>query len=171
MGCAEDPPPFDRLLVAACYEGDLRDMIHAFKYRRCTHLKGYLGSLLYEAVKDELKECDLVTAVPLHWSRVLARGYNQSMLLAREVSRRSGVRLAPGVLRRTRPTKAQVGLNPSERKKNLKGVFSARDVEGLSVCVVDDVVTTASTAYEVGLALRRAGASRVIFSGVARSMA
>jgi len=75
-----------------------------------------------------------------------------------------------GVLRKTRNTPSQVGLERKDRERNLKSAFSARGVEGKSVMVVDDVITTGHTAQEVSKALKRAGASRVIFVSIARTV-
>jgi ComF family protein len=170
LTCAGSTPPYDRLIAAARFDGPIRDMIHAFKYGRATYLKKYLGLILYEAVKDDVSRCEVVAAVPMHWTRTLLRGYNQAFLLAGEVSRLSGKRLGRGVLRKTRRTPAQVGLPPKERARNLKGAFAAGGVSGMSVCVVDDVITTGSTAHQVCRALKDAGATYVIFSGAARSV-
>ena len=171
MGCQADPPPYDRLMSAAHFDGPLKDMIHAFKYADATYYKKFLTRVLYETVQEELEHCDLITFVPLHWSRMISRGYNQAALMARELSRMSGLPVCHGVLRKTRGTPTQVGLSMHERKKNLSGAFHARGVAGKSVLVVDDVITTGQTAREVSRALKKAGAGHVVFASVGRIVA
>ena len=166
--CMEARPPFDRVIAAAVFAEPLSGMIHAFKYGRATYLKSFLGRLLFDAVRTELDTCDIVTAVPLHCTRTLMRGYNQAALLAGEVARLGRKRLVTGVLRRLRPTRAQVGLPHDLRQINVRDAFAARDVDGKAVMVVDDVITTSSTAVQVSGALKRAGASRVVFAAVGR---
>lgn len=171
MGCLTDPPPYDRLMSAALFDGPLKDMIHAFKYADATYYKRFLARLLYDLVRDELAQCDMITFVPLHWSRMVARGYNQAALMAQGLSRMSRIPLRYGVLRKTRATPTQVGLSRSQRKRNLSDTFQARGVAGRAVLVVDDVVTTGHTALEVSRALKKAGARRVLFASAGRIVA
>lgn len=171
LGCQADPPSYDRLMSAALFEGPLKDMIHAFKYADATYFKAYLTRILYDLVKDELSRCDLVTFVPLHWSRVMTRGYNQAALVAQGLSRLSGIPVGYGALKKTKVTPTQVGLSRPQRGRNLSGAFHARGVSGRAVLVVDDVVTTGHTAREVSRALKRAGADRVVFASAGRIVA
>ena len=167
-GCLTDPPPYDRLMSAALFEGPLKDMIHAFKYAGATYYKRYLARILYDLVHEELAHTDLITFVPLHWSRMIARGYNQAALMAQGLSCLSRIPVGHGVLRKTRATATQVGLSRDQRKKNLPGTFQARAVSGRAVLVVDDVITTGQTALEVSSALKQAGAYRVVFASAGR---
>ncbi|CAG0957846.1 partial orotate phosphoribosyltransferase, partial [Anaerolineae bacterium] len=89
------------------------------------------------------------------------RGFNQSLLIARELSRLCGLPLAYGRLKRERDTGQQVGLKAAERKENVKGAFRLEDApffKGKSVLLVDDVMTTGATLNECAKLLRRAGA-------------
>lgn len=171
IGCQTDPPPYDRLMSAALFEGPLKDMIHAFKYADATYYKKYLTRILYDLVQDELAHCDLITFVPLHWSRMMARGYNQAALLAQGLSRLTRIPVGYGVLKKTRATPTQVGLSRDQRKKNLSGTFRAQSVSGKAVLVIDDVITTGHTALEVSRALKKAGSHHVVFASVGRIVA
>jgi len=108
---------------------------------------------------------------PLHWWRHWHRGFNQSELLAREVSRRTGVPLY-SALRRVRATSVQAGLSHTARRKNVAGAFRARraseTLKGRHVLLIDDVMTTGSTAAACAAELKRAGAARVSLLAVAR---
>lgn len=102
---------------------------------------------------------DLLVPVPIHWTRLNARGFNQSERLAEALR---GAVHAPGVLERVRATRPQVGLDRAERLENLRGAFRATsDVKGRRVIVVDDVMTSGGTANECARALKEAGAKSV----------
>ena len=170
IACQTKKPEFDRMLVAACYEGVLKDIIHAFKYHRQTVFKGFLANLLYERVAHMDTEIDVITGVPLHWRKSVQRGFNQSSLIAKDVAKLTGVEFRHSVLRKIKGTVAQVGLDRKTRLKNLKGTLQAYGVEGKAVMVVDDVITTGATAAEAAMALKKAGATYVLFAGVARAV-
>lgn len=171
LQCLLSPPPFDRMVGACVYEGLIQDIIHQFKYRRATVFSKFLAGLVAESLACcDCGSPDLVTAVPLHWSRLMQRGYNQSMLIACELSGYIGGVVRYDVLHKTRKTPSQVGLPKAERERNLEGSFTAAGVKGTSVVVIDDVITTGRTAREVSRALRRAGAARVVFASVARTV-
>jgi ComF family protein len=129
-----------------------------------------LADLLARALPRD-QRFDAVVPVPLHWWRRWRRGFNQSELLAREISRRTGAPIA-GALRRIRATSAQAGLTHGARRRNVAGAFRARGasqtVAGKNVLLIDDVMTTGSTGAACALALKRAGARRVTLLTVAR---
>jgi len=109
--------------------------------------------------------------MPLHWWKRLRRGFNQSDLLARELSRRISVPVLPAVCRR-RATAAQTGLTPAQRRDNVRGAFDVprpAAVRGLSLLLIDDVLTTGSTVNACATTLKRAGAARVSVLTIARA--
>jgi len=158
---------FDAAYCFGSYEGVLRELIHLYKYGRVKTLARPLGALLAAALPRE--ECfDAVTPVPLHWRRQWQRGFNQSELLARTIARRCGVPVIHA-LKRVRPTVAQAGLSNTGRRRNVAAAFRPRRaVEGKRILLIDDVMTTGSTAAACALALKRAGASKVALLTVAR---
>jgi ComF family protein len=128
-----------------------------------------LGRLIGEMVQREGWSVDVVSAVPLHESRLRQRGYNQAALLARQVAQIQKWTFAPNALRRVRETASQVDLNAQERRANVDGAFAAEPVfcDGKRVLVIDDVLTTGSTLSACADALRAAGATQVYGATVA----
>jgi ComF family protein len=148
----------------------LRDLIHLFKYARVRPLGKVLGAYLGAALPRE-ERFDMVVPMPLHWVRRWRRGFNQSEVLAREVARRSGIKVVHAV-RRARSTAPQASLSRAGRRRNVRGAFAARrgvDVRGLRILLVDDVLTTGATANACAGALKRAGARYVAVLAVARA--
>jgi ComF family protein len=168
LRCLTAPPPFDRMMSAFIFEGPIKDIIHSFKYADATYYKKYLAQVLFEMIKAQGQPCDVVTFVPLHWTRMISRGYNQAALIATELAGLLGLRVSYSALKKTRGTPPQVGLRRQERKMNIRGAFLASGVQDKAVLVVDDVVTTGQTAREVSKALKKTGASYVLFASVGR---
>ena len=158
---------FDAAYSFGGYEGVLRKLIHLFKYGKVRPLARPLGALLAAALPRE-ERFDAVTPMPLHWLRHWRRGFNQAELLAREVSRRTGVPLIKPV-RRRRATAPQAGMTNAQRRTNVAGAFAVRgDLTGLRLLLIDDVATTGATANACAAALKRAGAARVALLTLAR---
>jgi len=164
---------FDAAYCFGSYEGVLRELIHLFKYGRIKTLARPLGDLLSSALpRDE--RFDAITPVPLHWRRQWQRGFNQSDLLARDLSSRCGFPVLPA-LRRVSATAAQAGLSNTARRRNVAAAFRSRGgarwtrrLQGKRILLIDDVMTTGSTAAACALALTRAGVARVALLTVAR---
>ncbi len=168
--CRGNLQGFDAAYSFGAYEGALRELIHLLKYDRIRTLARPLGDFLMAAYPRE-QRFDAIVPMPLHWRRYWRRGFNQSELLAREVSRRCGLPVARGV-RRLRATAPQAGLTNAKRRVNVSGAFAParrRSVEGLRVLLVDDVMTTGATASACSRALKSAGAKYVAFLALARA--
>ncbi|MDP2046985.1 MAG: ComF family protein, partial [Deltaproteobacteria bacterium] len=167
--CQTDPPPFARARAAALYDGPVTQAITRFKFSRQLALLPVMQHWLQQPLCLELvMAADLLAPVPLHPKRIKHRGFNQSLLLAQAFP---GAPVAREAVMRRRHTAPQVGLNPKEREKNVKGAFAVPDpaqVKGKSVLLIDDLYTTGSTVKECARVLRRAGASRVEVLTVAR---
>jgi ComF family protein len=156
--CRAQPPPFRSARAPFLHGGALAEAIHAFKYQGRPELARPLAVLFAAA---EAPRAELLCPLPLHPSRLRSRGYDQAALLAREVARRTGLRLS-FLLIRTRPTGQQVGQGRRARSSNLRGAFRAGPAaEGRRVCLIDDVLTTGATAAEGARALLLAGAASV----------
>jgi ComF family protein len=167
--CRNGLRSFDAAYCFGSYEGVLRKLIQLYKYGKVRSLAAPLSAFLLRALpRDE--QIDVVLPVPLHWHRRWQRGFNQAELIAGIVARRRGVRLA-GALRRVRATESQAGLSNTSRRRNLAGAFRCRQasvVAGGRVLLIDDVLTTGSTAAACAQALKRAGAARVVVLTIAR---
>jgi ComF family protein len=162
---------FDAAYCFGSYEGTLRELIHLLKYSGVKTLAKPLGKMMAAALPLD-ERFDLIAPVPLHWRRKRQRGFNQSDLLARQLARRAGLPVER-LLVRARPTAAQAGLSNSGRRRNVARAFRcpprrARLVAGKRILLIDDVMTTGSTAAACGLALKRAGAVRVALLAAAR---
>ena len=138
------------------YPGRAGQAVRLLKYHRRTALTDFMARKILEATQMEGLQFDIATAIPIHWFRLASRGFNQADLLS------SGLSSRQMVLRRVRATKPQAGLTTSERLKNLEDAFEViADVQGKTVLLIDDVVTSGQTARECAKALRLAGATSV----------
>src|SRR5262249_42079662 len=150
-------------------DGVLRELIHIYKYGRVETLARPLADFLRAALPSD-EQWDVVAAVPLHWRRKWQRGFNQSELLARDLARSSGATFVRA-LRRVKATPAQAGLSRTARRRNMAAAFQVRrpaSIDGRRVLLIDDVLTTGSTAAACARALKRAGATRVVVLTAAR---
>lgn len=181
--CRMVPPEFERAVAHGLYTDTLRTLLHLLKYEGLEPIALRLGARQVAAMEG-LPARMVVVPVPLYEGKRRERGFNQAELLARAVCaamRRlrpewSG-ELAPRALMRRRATESQAGLTLHERRRNLRGVFSAPDtgkrgperLRGRDVLLVDDVYTTGATARACSAALKKAGAARVWVATVART--
>lgn len=163
---AADPPDWDRARAVAQFGPVIRDLIHGFKYNDRHDARRLFGRWLAGAGNELLREADVIVPVPLHRWRLVTRKFNQAQLLASEVSALCGVPVDPFILERVKLTAAQVGLSEAERRRNLSGAIrlakgAGSRVEGSKIVLVDDVITTGSTAAACARVLRRAGAQSI----------
>ncbi|MCL0088986.1 ComF family protein [Dehalococcoidia bacterium] len=140
-----------------------RDAVHHLKYRNLKALARPLAKLMAEYLESNPLPTDILVAVPLHSKRVRQRGYNQSDLLAEELSHLIDLPTASGSLVRLRNTPSQVSLGAEARRSNVQGAFRCKNqvCQGKGVLLVDDVCTTGATLNACALALKEAGAASV----------
>ncbi len=173
--CRDRAQPHRSCHAPFAYGFPLTELIPSLKYQGALSCARVLGILLAESVARTRLFADVAVVVPmpLHRSRVVERGFNQALELARFASAALGVPLDPLALQRTRATEPQVGLPRAERSRNVCGAFFAQAsrVAQRNVVVLDDVVTTGATVAAAAQALLDAGAARVDAWCVARAMA
>jgi len=169
--CITEKTPFKEARSAFAYEGPVLDAIHRFKYGGRVALAGYLGRLASEAAEFP-DRMDVVVPVPLHKKRLQKRGFNQSLLIAREVAKRLNTEVDYMNLKRARETYPQINLRIKEREANIKGAFAVRDGKAFrdkKVLLVDDVFTTGATIRECAKMLKGAGAEVYVLT-IARTL-
>lgn len=168
--CLRRAPAFDRTVAAYRYAAPLDQLIQRFKYAHDLSVARALGEIMADAAEGIV--FDAIVPVPLHRSRLAERGFNQSVELARPLSRRSGLPLCLAELQRTRQTSSQAGLSLLARRRNMRGAFQAlARFDGQRVLVIDDVMTTGATLDAVARCLKQAGAREVVNLVCARTPA
>ncbi|UZJ42988.1 ComF family protein [Marinimicrobium sp. C6131] len=178
--CLQTPPAFEHCRVLGTYDYPLDNLIHAFKYQRKLAPGKALSGLLAELLRAEREELDavewpeLLIPVPMHWTRRLKRGFNQTELLAADLGRALALPVLSRVVRRAQQTRTQQGLTRTARIHNLRHAFSVRPraerhLAGRRVALVDDVVTTTSTVRALSRLVREAGAASVEVWALART--
>ncbi|UTW44154.1 ComF family protein [bacterium SCSIO 12696] len=170
--CLSSTPPWQQCIAAFEYQPPISQLISHYKHSANFAAGRVLATLLHTKITLSLDGAlpQLILPVPLHWRRQLSRGFNQSYDLARQLSARLGIACNYRYLRKHHHTPPQQGLPRKQRQKNLKGQFSvAKPVTDLHIALVDDVVTTGSTARAVASLLVASGAARVDLWCVART--
>jgi len=176
-------PMFDACVAACSYDYPVDQLIPALKFQRRRSVAKLLGGLLACSAQVRIDagvvSCpDLLLPVPLHPCRLYSRAYNQAVEIASCIKLNDGaLPVRAGYCSRIRSTPAQSGLSGRARRSNLRGAFSVSSrvlrrglLEGRTVAMVDDVMTTGSTLQEFASVLRAAGAREVQAWVVARVM-
>lgn len=161
--CLAKPPRIGRTRAAVAYDELSRSLVLKLKYGRKVALARTMARFMVPLVGPDSKEA-LLVPVPLHRSRLWSRGFNQSALVARELAKRTGIGSETHLLRRIKRTPPLKGMTRLQRRRAMAGAFSvdpSADLQGRTVVLVDDVLTTGSTANACARALIRAGAGRV----------
>jgi ComF family protein len=155
---AIDDGPLRLVATLYPYRGRIGQAVRRLKYSRATSLAKPLSALIGEGLdRLGLQGYDIVVPIPIHWSRRCSRGFNQSELLSEAL-----LNVDRTVLKRIRRTKPQTRLSREARMDNLAGAFRASTaVEGKSILLIDDVITSGETARECARALAAAGATKI----------
>ena len=173
--CIQTPPPLDRCLAATAYAWPWVDLIARYKFQQQPGWAGPLATLMWSTpwAEDTLDAADWVLPIPLSAQRLAERGYNQSWLLARQLSPNKA---DAQLLLRTRDTPSQRTLPRAQRLANLVGAFAveplrAAQLRGKKVLLIDDVMTSGASLHTAARVLREAGAANVSALVLARTEA
>jgi len=157
----------DDVIVLLPYDETCRALVHALKYHGMPSAGLFFGGLLGDKFMNSYRADGdtVIVPVPLHPSRLRERGYNQSERIACGMSSVTGFTVVEDAIERARSTPTQTTLDEESRKRNVAGAFTSREsgtIEGRTVLLVDDVLTTGSTISECAGVLKDCGASAVI---------
>lgn len=161
--CLAKPPRIARTRAAVAYDDLTRRLALKLKYGRKVAVAKTMARYMAPLIDPSGGEPILVP-VPLHRGRLWQRGFNQSVLVGRELARLSGLSMESGLLRRIKRTPPLKGMSPLQRRRAVAGAFKVRDgpeFDGRTIILIDDVLTTGATANACARALRQAGATRV----------
>lgn len=168
--CQHYPSSIDHTLAPFHYQFPLDRLIPRIKYQRKPVALGWLAEVMAQFISSM---CDdqpsLLLPVPMHLRSELVRGFNQSALLAEQLSRHLQIPLDPSLLSKRRHTPRQGGLSAEQRRTNLELAFALRRPPPAHVALIDDVMTTGSTASELASLLKAGGAQRVDLWVIART--
>ena len=148
------------------YEEPIRRKILQYKFED----KAYLANTIYEFFMNNeklygfLKKYDIIIPIPISLSRKRERGYNQSELLARKVSKMAGISIEMQVLKKAKNNQPQSSLNKEQRRENVKNVYKVQNelkIQNKKILLLDDIYTTGSTANECARVLKVAGSQTV----------
>lgn len=172
--CIVSRPSFSMARAVGKYDAALLDAIHLFKYHGKISAGKALGKMMAQTRYDSLaiENYSTIMPVPLHARRLRERGFNQSLILAKQISDIFSLPLDFLTLRRKTRTEAQVSLSRKERASNVRGAFEVTDikaVENKRILLIDDVYTTGSTVKECSKTLMKNGAAEVAVLTLSRA--
>ena len=170
--CITQPPPFDRCFCPFEYAPPIDEQIIKLKYRQNPHIARDIAAMLATEIRDaNIDLPELLIPAPLHRKRLFQRGYNQSALLAKHLSKEFNIPVEYHSLSKHKATANQAELPLKARQSNLKNAFSIkRSIMASHVAIIDDVITTGSTASEIAKILKRKGVDYVQVWGVAHTL-
>ncbi|WP_196140277.1 ComF family protein [Aliikangiella sp. G2MR2-5] len=171
--CLKDSPYYDRCIAAFHYEPPVNHFIADFKYQGKLQFINLLASKLVSKIKQSAKHEELMPdaliPVPLYPSKLKHRGFNQALEIAKHLGSSLNIKVYSGVAHRVKDTRQQSELDAKTRVSNLKNAFVLQGELPMHCAIIDDVVTTGSTANELARTLKAAGVKGVELWSLARA--
>lgn len=159
--CCRKKPPLDRTITAYLFEEPLRTLLHHFKYDGALYLRRFLAHLMLDALPPESLQSQCLVPVPLHPKRLGQRGFNQAAELSKWLAKKLKMVCELNLCKRIIHTPPQVSLDSKQRQQNLRNAFQSKPTQYQHITLVDDLLTTGSTANELAKTLKEQGVARV----------
>lgn len=157
---------FDSITCLFNYGGIVKEALHRYKYEeKSFYYRAWANLIVYFTKKmTKFDEFDIILSVPLHKDKLKKRGYNQSALISKKLSKLIKIPEKSNVFKRIKDTESQMSLDRAKREKNIKNAFKITDrlvIENSKIILIDDILTTASTIKECSRILKKSGAKKI----------
>lgn len=159
--CIQKKPNFDQTIAPYAFEEPLRTLLHEFKYRHGLYLRSFLAKLIMNHLPPHALDTECLIPVPMHPDKLRQRGFNQSVELVKYIGKSLRIPYHLQACQKIIPTMPQAGLSASERHRNLSNAFQAQALPYKRVTLIDDLMTTGSTANELAKILKKEGVEHV----------
>jgi len=164
---------YDEVISPFLYQTTIKKLIHIIKYNRNLPLAYYMGNIFAEFLINNniIKNIDYIIPVPIHLNKLRDRGFNQSEIFAKVISKLTNIKMLPNLLHRNKFTSPQSGLTKKQRFKNVKNAFLALDkynIKKSSILLIDDIFTTGSTVNECSKVLKQKNVNHILVATLSR---
>lgn len=159
--CSKEKPSFDKVITSYRFDEPLRTLVHEFKYHEALYLRPFLVQLLLEAMPQFTRTPQCLVPVPLHPSRLRQRGFNQAAELAKLLAKKLNIPCELNLCQKLLNTPTQAHLNRQQRQKNLQRAFQSHSTDYTCITLIDDLLTTGSTANELARLFKQQGVTYV----------
>lgn len=159
--CIKRPPQYDKAIVTYRFEEPLRSLLHHFKYHDGLYLSSFLSQLMLNAWQEHYPQPQCLIPVPMHPEKLKLRGFNQAAVLTKRLARHLNIPYDLTSCQKIINTNPQASLDSGQRQKNLRGAFQIKPLPYQHITLIDDLLTTGSTANELARTLKRSGIKRV----------
>lgn len=172
--CLLKKPPYDKAVSCFIYNKTISKAIFEFKFYQKMFLSKFFAKFIYKVTIKYFKQIDYIIPVPLSLKRLRWRGFNQALLLARDLGKLSKKEVIPDLIIKTKHTKAQVKLKNKDRIKNLKTAFIINQkylekIKNKNIAIIDDVITTGTTINECSKVLKGHNAGKIFVFSIAKT--
>jgi len=159
--CIKKKPYFDFTVASHLYQEPLRSLLHDFKYRGALYLQTFLSDLVISHLPTPQMATECLIPVPMHPKRLKERGFNHTVELTKSFSRALNIPYNTDLCYKKNHTPTQAGLSQKERQRNVRDAFTIQKTHYQHVTLIDDLITTGSTANALARALKKSGVTRI----------